>query len=249
MATQSSPDEEMYKREYCRIKTLVSSAYVRQTSVSFVYASKFWEIGKTCLAITHVPQLLCHGCDLLKLYFFDNLELRGEGKVSALMQHISRMGSDCLIFIDFTSNWSVSVKVFPELLPLQMRTSFFFLQRCWENHIEMGAEKTFKIFPNFHFVYDPIKLKHFCTQKNGKNLLIFTAEKLITFSMADVKPNLCFSLLLFLRLRKEKSFINKVIAFCLSCLSFTRTVGVRFDRGASSRWAFVLCKNILKNRP
>lgn len=34
MATQSSTDEETYKREYSRIKTLVSSAYVRQTSVS-----------------------------------------------------------------------------------------------------------------------------------------------------------------------------------------------------------------------
>ena len=34
MATQSTKDEEVYKREYQRIKSLVSSAYVRQTSVS-----------------------------------------------------------------------------------------------------------------------------------------------------------------------------------------------------------------------
>lgn len=34
MATQSTNEEEVYKREYQRIKSLVSSAYVRQTSVS-----------------------------------------------------------------------------------------------------------------------------------------------------------------------------------------------------------------------
>lgn len=34
MATQSGADENNYKREYRRIKSLVSSAYVRQTSVS-----------------------------------------------------------------------------------------------------------------------------------------------------------------------------------------------------------------------
>lgn len=34
MATQTSADEGLYKREYRRIKSLVSSAYVRQTSVS-----------------------------------------------------------------------------------------------------------------------------------------------------------------------------------------------------------------------
>lgn len=34
MATQNSKDEEVYKREYQRMKSLVSSAYVRQTSVS-----------------------------------------------------------------------------------------------------------------------------------------------------------------------------------------------------------------------
>lgn len=36
MATKSTKDEEVYKREYQRIKSLVSSAYVRQTSVSYM---------------------------------------------------------------------------------------------------------------------------------------------------------------------------------------------------------------------
>lgn len=54
MATQNSTDEETYKREYCRIKSLVSSAYVRQTSVSSLHASKFWGIEQTCFAVAHV---------------------------------------------------------------------------------------------------------------------------------------------------------------------------------------------------
>lgn len=40
MATQNSKDEEVYKREYQRMKSLVSSAYVRQTSVSSYW--QFW---------------------------------------------------------------------------------------------------------------------------------------------------------------------------------------------------------------
>lgn len=35
MATQGSKDEEVYKREYRRIKSLVSSSYIRQTSVRY----------------------------------------------------------------------------------------------------------------------------------------------------------------------------------------------------------------------
>lgn len=37
MSTQGTKGEEVYKREYRRIKSLVSSSYIRQTSVRFMF--------------------------------------------------------------------------------------------------------------------------------------------------------------------------------------------------------------------
>lgn len=63
MATQAKADDESYKREYRRIKSLVSSAYVRQTSVSFFLASvlrrsELWGIAGTCFDVAHVPPIV-----------------------------------------------------------------------------------------------------------------------------------------------------------------------------------------------
>lgn len=55
MATQSTKDDEVYKREYQRIKSLVSSAYVRQTSVSHSLSESWectlWGIASTCASL------------------------------------------------------------------------------------------------------------------------------------------------------------------------------------------------------
>lgn len=131
MATQAKADDESYKREYRRIKSLVSSAYVRQTSVSFFLASvlrrsKLWGIAGTCFDVAHVPSIVMSwmwftqfarpmsafcAVDEKNCYW-----IRGMKEVSIVMQHIRRMGSDCLIFIDSTTNRKAPEKfVFTEL--------------------------------------------------------------------------------------------------------------------------------------
>lgn len=59
MATQSSTDDGAYKREYRRIKSLVSSAYVRQTSVSVDEPKKFIK-RDTCYAPAPLVPGLCN---------------------------------------------------------------------------------------------------------------------------------------------------------------------------------------------
>lgn len=89
MATQTSTDDGLYKREYRRIKSLVSSAYVRQTSVSFnvcvFFPLKFEESTERAWRSHMCPKLLCHGCDLLSLDA-NSLYRRKATK----MQHIER---------------------------------------------------------------------------------------------------------------------------------------------------------------
>lgn len=121
MATQAKADDESYKREYRRIKSLVSSAYVRQTSVSFFLASV---LRRLLGALRNCGNVLrCRTC-AFNCYVMDVIysilpapcqpsalstrkiviEFGGMKEVSIVMQHIRRMGSDCLIFIDSTTN-------------------------------------------------------------------------------------------------------------------------------------------------
>lgn len=96
-----------------------------------------------------------------------------------------------------------------------------------------------KIFPKL-FIYDPIKLKHFCLHPaaNSRCHLCQNLSHLL-----QCKLNLFF----FCCCRSEKVLLMKFSFIYL--FSFrSETVGVRSDRGASSRWAFrdvKLCKTML----
>lgn len=118
MATQAKADDESYKREYRRIQSLVSSAYVRQTSVSFLppscTAQNLKNCGnvlrcRTCAFNCYVRDVIysIHSRPMSAFCAADEKNcywIRGTKEVSIVMQHIRRMGSDCLIFIDSTTN-------------------------------------------------------------------------------------------------------------------------------------------------
>jgi hypothetical protein len=86
--------------------------------------------------------MLCHGCDLLNL-FFGNLEIGSKG--NALMQHISWMGSDCLIFIDFTKQLKRLRESFVEFFPSLQH----FVLQCLAGKTHQRAN--FSNFPELSF--------------------------------------------------------------------------------------------------
>lgn len=158
---------------------------------------------------------MCHDCyvtdviysiySLLRTFRAHCKEVYG-----ALMQHISRIGSDCLIFIDFTSHWNVSVKVSPFHWCSRFCSAFYAaLRHRRRNFCETSIP-----------VYDPIKLKLFCTQKRSIELKIsirFHGKRKIIaiFSLFHVKLNLYFFLVLF---GFEASSWEKVLLIKLSLL-------------------------------
>lgn len=99
MATQSSNEGETYKREYRRIKSLVSSAYVRQTSVSFppmlALPIKLWRVAETCSANKRHMCADCYVVYVIYSIYSHPVFLRNwkRWKFEFLMQHIFTMGS------------------------------------------------------------------------------------------------------------------------------------------------------------
>lgn len=76
MATESTTDEGNYKREYRRIKSLVSSAYVRQTSVSSVlFKSEFWQNSQDVLGI-RTCYCDCYVTDVIYSIYYPNWQLQ-----------------------------------------------------------------------------------------------------------------------------------------------------------------------------